>query len=270
MTTPTPELPLSDDAIVDHLITRIQASEVVTDPFEIMIVTDALPDGFYAEVEAHYPSPDDGRDYGLNIIKNRRESANDGYSERRMVLNRETLENPVLDRVPQAIRQLFRAMTNKRLSAAMIAPFSDTVNKMTRAHLERRGLKPGSRKLTLSHDVELIYDQTGFNLAPHTDGEAKVATALLYFPHPGDPEDMGTHIYSAKDPDALLPSHRSGQKSLTLGEAVHRGHAPYRPNTMMLFARTNHSFHGVPTSASTQARRVVQSAISFTGGIEPL
>ena len=118
--------------------------------------------------------------------------------------------------------------------------------------------------------MEVIYDHTGFNLAPHTDGQAKVVTGLLYFPYPGDPEHMGTHIYTARNPDALLPIHLSGVKALTASEAVHCGYAPYRPNTMLLFARTERSFHGVPVSASVNARRVVQSAINFTGAVEPL
>lgn len=261
---------LSDDAIVDHMIARIQASKTLTEPYEFAIVSEALPASFYKHVEAVYPAPHDGRDYGLKTTKDRRKTENDGYSERRMSLNPDKLDDDVLGRIPEHIRQLFRVMTHKRLGAAMIGPFSSTVNRMTRAHLERMGLKPGAHKVTLKNGVEVIYDQTGFNLAPHTDGQAKVVTALLYFPHPDDAEDMGTHLYAAKDPDSLLPIHLSGEKALTASEAIHCGYAPYRPNTMLLFARTNHSFHGVPMSASTQARRVVQAAINFTGGVEPL
>lgn len=261
---------LSDDAIVDHLVARIQAAKILAEPYEFAIVSDALPTAFYEQVDAVYPAPHDGRDYGLKTTKDRRTAENDGYSERRMSLNPDKLDETVMGRMPEPIRQLFRVMTHRRLGAAMIQPFSSTVNRMTRAHLERMGLKPGARKITLKNGVEVIYDQTGFNLAPHTDGQAKVVTGLLYFPQPGDPEDMGTHIYAAKDPDSLLPIHLSGEKALTVGESVHCGYAPYRRNTMLLFARTDRSFHGVPMSASENARRVVQAAINFTGGVEPL
>lgn len=256
--------PIPDERVADHIISRIDGGNLATDPFEYAIVSDAFPDVFFRQIEAVFPSPDDGRDHGLIEVRNRRVQQSDRYSDRRLVLNPSTLSPEQFSALPPALHQLVRVMANKRVSAAMIGRFRTTVKRRTAEFLRRAGHEPGAFQVPLANGLELIFDQTGFALPPHTDGSMKLVTALIYFPRPGDPEDMGTHLYQAVDHASLRADKKAGQRSLSSREVVHCGFAPYRPNLMFLFARTDRSLHGVPHTASINPRRVVQFSITFT------
>lgn len=249
--------------IADHLVRRIESGPLLTDPFEHSIVPDAFPTAFYRQIEAAFPSTDDGRDYGMAEVRKRRGHPVDWYSDRRLALNLAKMEAAQVRALPPVLRQLFEVVADKRVSAAMLGRFRATVKRRTSEILAHTGCRPGAFQVPLTSSVELIYDQSGFFLPPHTDGQMKLVTALVYFPRPGDPEDMGTHLYQAADPAALNSDQRSGGRPLRLDQVVHRGYAPYRSNLMLLFARSEQSLHGVPPSASILPRRVMQFSITF-------
>lgn len=101
-----------------------------------------------------------------------------------------------------------------------------------RAALERKFNVKAS-----SEDAFLLRDSAGYKINPHTDTPAKAVTALFYL---NDAEE-GTSLYRPK---------KNGFKSKEGGHLPRKDFikvdtVPFKAGTMLAFARTDESFHGV-------------------------
>jgi hypothetical protein len=259
-----PETGFSDDQIIDHAIRIIRSSYVAKEPFEHSIIDRTLPEKFFEQVAAAFPSPEKNQSW-LNEVRGRRTGENDGYSDRRLSLTPTSMPPEEYALVPAALRQACSALINPRFSGALMKPFMSIIEPRLLQLIQKQKLDPATSTVVLRPSCEFIYDRTGFNLSPHTDGSVKAMTALLYVAAEGDPETLGTHVYQANNPDELTADHRSGKEGLLLNQATSIGHAPYRPNVMLFFARSDKSFHGVPPSSSTHPRRLIQLSIMIDG-----
>lgn len=102
-------------------------------------------------------------------------------------------------------------------------------------------------------DLLLIKDYEGYQIPPHTDSTKKVISALFYLPEDSSIEHEGTAIYVPKE------------KGFTCNVGVHHNFddfekvwtAPFKPNSCLIFARTENSFHGVEITDSSIERNVL-------------
>lgn len=85
---------------------------------------------------------------------------------------------------------------------------------------------------------QLVRDLVGYNLRAHTDMPHRVVTTLLYLPETAEHADRGTVLLRGKDPDP------EGQdRDPADFEQVKI--VPYVPNTGLVFARTDWTYHMV-------------------------
>jgi hypothetical protein len=87
--------------------------------------------------------------------------------------------------------------------------------------------------------AELVHDKPGYYLGPHTDTPDRLLTCVFYLAATLDHPGPGTTLYSCPTPDPRGKGHRPGpefKEVVTL---------PYRPNTGLIFLRTDISYHGV-------------------------
>lgn len=90
-------------------------------------------------------------------------------------------------------------------------------------------------------DLRLILDSENYAIGPHTDAPWKVLSLLFYLPEDYALEKLGTSIYIPKDRNFRCPG---GPHHKFEGfTEVHR--APFRPNSVLGFFKTDYSFHGV-------------------------
>lgn len=90
-------------------------------------------------------------------------------------------------------------------------------------------------------DLRLIRDQQNYSIGPHTDARWKVLSLLFYLPPDGTLWEHGTSLYIPKDPTFRCeggPHHLHEDFTRTYT-------APYIPNSMIAFFKTDQSFHGV-------------------------
>ena len=108
----------------------------------------------------------------------------------------------------------------------------------------------------------------GYRLRPHVDALAYLATALYYFPREGDTPDMGTTLYRVDRPlEAAALAVRGktvyfDEAGITLARAVD---VPFRPNSLLAFANTPRSAHGMTITGKGVLRRAFQSHLSLKG-----
>ena len=237
--------PVPEDA--DHSASRLGSMTLNDAPFPHALIRNFLPDQLFTDLRAAFPVSADS----MESVKQRR--GGDQYSDSRFSytlpmpfdLNAATLAEPIL--------RLQRLLCSERIVAAMLRAFAGTVNPSLARHY-KRSVQP---HLGIGMAVELIYDRSGFELVPHTDGARKLVTGLLYVADPDDPIALGTQLYAPRQPGISSDGQAPVAKDLL--QPVAR--APYEPNLFLCFGRSDQSFHGVEATTSDRPRRLVQYSI---------
>ena len=117
-----------------------------------------------------------------------------------------------------------------------------TGNTLRYALLRKFGLPAeGTRDETL-----LLRDMPGYALGPHTDATFKRVSAVFYLAKNERKAQLGTSIYVPKKAGFRCPGGpHHDRKDFKLVRTM-----PYVPNSLIAFAKTDNSFHGVePTTA---------------------
>jgi hypothetical protein len=255
---------MTDGAILAHMLQAIAATPIRTDPFDHAYVENVFPEAFYGELDAVFPAP--GNDAAAVMTRTAdRWAEREGYSERRLTIDTASLPAERLKALPPPIRQAHRVMTHPALAQHLIQHFSSTLAPVLHALLARAGAADGTGGLDVRRSCEMIYDATGFELRPHTDGNKKLVTALIYIAGVDAPESLGTHLYGIRPgveaPEAVL----RGGAYLDWDDAVDHGAVPYRRNCMLMFPRTPRSLHGVPVVEGDYPRRLIQASFLHSG-----
>lgn len=84
-------------------------------------------------------------------------------------------------------------------------------------------------------------DKTGYSIGPHTDAPRKLLTLLFYLPSNNDLRHLGTSIYKPKG-DKFICEGGPHYKFDRFDKVIT---APFIPNSLFCFFKTNDSFHGV-------------------------
>lgn len=231
----------------DEVERRLRAASVQDRPFPHAIIRDFLPARLFEAVRADFPTSEDG----LRQVRQGRSDT--GYSPHRFARSLPAPNDPQSKELQPSMRALQQVLTCERTITRFFTMFLDVV----KPHLDAIRAETGSDVLPLRTSIELIYDRSGFELVPHTDGFGKVITGLLYFAEPGDPPELGTRLYEPLDPGLTS----DGGRPVARDRLRQAGVAPYEPNLFLCFARSGKSFHGVEASASGRPRRLLQYSI---------
>ncbi|NQW09540.1 MAG: hypothetical protein HQ481_06635 [Alphaproteobacteria bacterium] len=214
------------------------------DPFPHAIVGGVLPGRVYEQFCADFPAT-------VSLVPVAQRHPKGGYPEARLSL--QTIEDGIPGTAGVDTPSLVRVaamLADPVTGRALIERFSDIIAPRIPPALAREGIWIGA-------SVEMIRDESGFALRPHTDGRRKLVTALLYAPEPGSSEDLGTELYAPM----VNAATSDGTGYFDPSQFERRAKAPYVANTMIAFARTDRSFHGVAAVAPGSVRRLIQ--ISF-------
>ncbi len=93
----------------------------------------------------------------------------------------------------------------------------------------------------ISVEVQLIRHRAGFFLGPHSDSSSKLVVLLLYLAPDDSADHLGTSMNRPKDPTFSCPK----SAHYPFEDFIDVKTAPYRPNSMLAFFRSDLSFHGV-------------------------
>lgn len=231
----------------EHAATRLASLRLEPEPFAHAVVRDFLPDALFADLRQAFPASP----HSMESVKSRR--GGDQYSELRFTQNLPIPFDGNAGSVAEPILRVQRLLCSERIVAALLRTFAATVN--PRLIAQRR--HTGQPTIELGMGVELIYDRSGFELVPHTDGPRKLVTGLLYVADPDDPAELGTQMYAPRDPGVSSDGQSQIPKDLLRPVA----RAPYAPNVFLCFGRSDRSFHGVEATTSDRPRRLIQYSI---------
>lgn len=228
---------MNDNVTID----RIRGAVVEALPFPYAVVDKFLDPDLFQALRRSFPDIS-----AMQDVRSRRAAA--GYSEQRLYVDAGDLVSVVDQETGTCpFDRLLALIRSPGFSRAFIDVFSSTIRRSLARH-------PG-RNVRVKPRVDVIVDRTGFALQPHTDGNAKLATALVYMADPGDPREHGTRIYRPNQPGGRC---ETGAAAYPFEAFTEVAIAPYQPNTALLFARSPVSFHGVAPSTSDIPRRLLQ------------
>ena len=88
----------------------------------------------------------------------------------------------------------------------------------------------------------------GYYLGPHTDRSERVFTCIFYFPEGDGLDRLGTTLYRPRDPGFRC----SGAVHHDRSRFEPRETFPYRPNSVLIFAKSDVMFHGVEPLTAEQ------------------
>jgi hypothetical protein len=150
------------------------------------------------------------------------------YPETRRVLSLK----PDMPQLPDSYKVFWQ-----ELAVWFLTDFKNIVLGKFDAHIRSRfGTIP-----MLYPEALYTYDSTTYALGPHTDSTKKVITLLLYLPKDDTLSHLGTSMYEPIDSKFVCeggPHHKFDKFRLVKT-------APFKPNTLFGFFKTNNSFHGV-------------------------
>jgi len=237
-----PSLPVSPLA---HLVARLRTAEVVPEPYPHYYLERVFPEDYYRALLGHLPGSAvyqnlfEVTDYKLAHFRHRdQRDLNEGWTE---ALPGETKE------FWDGFNEWF---LGPDLARAVLASFAVSL----RARFGEEESWPAA-----SVESQLIRHRAGYFLGPHSDLYTKLVVLLIYLAPDESAAHLGTSLYRAKSPG--FTSHDSTHYPFE--DFVRVKTAPYRPNSLLAFLRSDVSFHGVePLSerdvAATRGRDLIQ------------
>lgn len=209
-----------------YVCERIAGTPVVEDPFPHQLVTDVFPPAYYEQLLDALPSSE-----GYLPIGETGTVPRNAYPER-FVCDLFDLAAEEMDADQSTFwRDLTAWMLNNRFRDFL-------VNCYKRQMIERFG--PGAG-LRTAFDARLVRDRTNYSLGPHTDSGFKILSLLFYLPRDAVLHHLGTSIYQPLDAGFTC----TGGPHYPYSDFRLVRTAPYVPNTLFVFFRTDRSFHGV-------------------------
>jgi hypothetical protein len=232
---------------LDHLIHRLRAVQVECDPFPHYYVENVFPADYYQELLHNLPAGSvyenlyEVTDLKLDHFRHRdQRDMNEGWTER----------------LPPAIQPFWTSFTDWFLGKEMAQAVLESFAGPLRAWIGEQGAWP-----EVAVESQFIRHRAGYFLGPHSDLYTKLVVLLIYLAPDARAQHLGTSLYRSKDPGFSCPE----SKHYPFEDFIRVKTAPYKPNSLLAFVRSDVSFHGLePLSESdvaTEGRDLIQYVV---------
>lgn len=202
--------------MLEHLLRTFADARVEEKPFPHIYLQNVFPDEVYQEILNSFPS---------------QETLRVSYRQRKSLsLNPEGLSQlPFTEMIFWT--RLVETLISPPFRSALLHLFG----------LTRDDLYP---------DLSLVSDSSGYAIGPHTDHPQKVLTYLFYLPTDESQKELGTALYEPIDPQFRC----EGFKHHSFEGFRKVKAAPFLPNSVFGFLKSDRSFHGVEPIQETRPR----------------
>lgn len=211
------------------MVDRIKTTQIETEPFPHVVIDDIFPSDYYEQIQLNFPS-----DHQMIPLSETGRTGN-SYKERLVTL----FDEPGFARLTEEQRKFW-----SHFGGWLYSPeFINGVIQHFWPHVEDR-LQAFSQLLGWARvrgDALLISDQTDYAIGPHTDAAHRLITFLFYMPQDDRYKQHGTSIYTPKDPAFTC----KGGPHYPFEPFMREKTIPFTPNKLLMFVRTDRSFHGV-------------------------
>ena len=207
-----------------YISEQIESSKIINTPCEYSVVDNVLPEKLFNQVSLNWPSevmipiPETGRTRK--------------YNERKVML----FQSNFLNNLDEVKRSFWLLMLNTLISPEVI---NSCYHKFKNT-LDKRVLHLGGID-KISSEMLVVSDSNNYSIGPHTDSRSRFISLLLYLSKDSKYQNSGTCFYQPRDKKMSvqhLKHHKFNDFSL-------EKRIKYMPNRLVIFPRTDLSYHGV-------------------------
>jgi hypothetical protein len=221
------EKPGAAESPLAHFVARLGSAQVLTEPFPHYFLENVFPDDYYQSLLKHLPGSAvyqnlfEVTDYKLDHFRHRdQRDLKEGWTE---ALSSE------LKGFWDSFNEWF---LGRDLARAVLRSFAEPM----RARFGDEQSWP-----EVSVEPQLIRHRAGYFLGPHSDLYTKLVVLLIYLAPDDSGAHLGTSLYRPKAQGFTCPD----STHYPFEDFVRVKTVPYRPNSLLAFARSDVSFHGV-------------------------
>jgi hypothetical protein len=210
-----------------YVVERLRASEVTLEPYPHYYIENVFPDGYYQTLLNYLP--------GSSVYQNLFEVSNlklDNFRHR----DQRDLNEGWTDTLPNELRTFWNDFSRWFLGSQLARTVLDSFAEALRPRIGEKQSWPD-----VSIEAQLIRHRAGYFLKPHSDLHTKLVVLLIYLARDEDTAHLGTSLYRPKNPAFGCPN----STHYPFEDFVKVKTAPYKPNSLLGFVRSNISFHGV-------------------------
>ena len=213
--------------VEQYLRYRIANARILNYPFAHFYIEEIFPEFFYQELIATLPEQ---RYY--RRLDETGAVAKGTYPER-FVCDLEDAQRSELERDGEAgvWAELASIFLRPEFAQQVVLCFG-------KAYLQRFGR---NAKIDLLLECRLVRDFSNYAITPHTDKPEKLVSLLFYLPADESMKELGTSLFVPMDPEFRC----EGVAHHPFSEFKKAYTAPYLPNSLLGFFKTNTAFHGV-------------------------
>jgi hypothetical protein len=217
-----------------HMVSRLRAAAPIDEPYPHYVLDDVLPRDYYDALLAQLP--DSGVYENLYEVTDLKL---DHFRHR----DQRDFSSGWTASLPAAQRDFWDAFHGWFLGPDL-----------ARAALASFGIDFSGE---VSVESQLIRHRAGYFLGPHSDANTKLVVLLLYLAPDESATELGTSVYRPKREGFGCPD----SKHYPFEDFVRVKTAPYRPNSLLAFRRSDRSFHGVEPLRDDRPRDLIQYVV---------
>ena len=232
---------------LDFILGRLRNANVEADPFPHYYLEGVFPEDYYARLLNNLPHSDvyenlyEVTDLKLDHFRQRyQRDLNEGWTSA----------------LPESQRLFWNSFNEWFLSPALAHAVLESFAEPLRARIGGQSSWP-----EVSVEAQFIRHRAGYFLGPHSDLYTKLVVLLLYLAPDARNERLGTSLYRPKTEGFTCPD----SKHYEFEDFIRVKTAPYKPNSLLAFVRSDISFHGLEPltehDVATEGRDVIQYVI---------
>ncbi len=230
---------INNNLVTKHIINKIKKSELFDNPFAHKFVKNIFPIEIYNKLLQSLPD----KSFYVPIAETGLVSKN--YSPERFVIDLAPKNIEVLQSEKKSFfKNLIQILISPELFSITSSQFRLALNNTIKNFTEKEKQSFGTEHFEFTARIMLVKDFTKYSLEAHTDSINKFITYLFYLPSNDSLSKIGTTLYEKSQKSLTYDKiHYSKEETKKLFLPVKT--CPFIPNSLLIFPRSNDSFHGV-------------------------
>ena len=227
-------------SILEHINNSIKQAQVDLEPFPHMYIQNFFEEKFYTKLLDSLPEKE------KFVPINKTGSVSKDYPEERFIFN---INSEILKSFKGKDQEVFSDIVNGFFSNdffnSVFSKFKSTIDERIKNFSEEEIKLFGKNNFNFEGRIALVKDYTKYQLGAHTDSPNKFLTFLFYLPRDETIREIGTSLYKPlnKNKTTSFSSHYTMKE--TKNNFVETKKTEFLPNSVLIFPRTNYSYHGV-------------------------
>ena len=229
-------------SVLLHVISRLRDAEVLLDPYPHFCLDNIFPDEYYRTLLRNLPPSTSYENlYEVTTLKL------DHFRHR----DQRDMNAGWTNELPSEQKEFWDSFDAWFLGEDMAQAVLQTFPDQMQARF-------GTDWPAVNVESQLIRHRPGYFLGPHSDLHTKLVVLLIYLAPDENTAHLGTSLYRPKDPSFSCPN----STHYEFEDFIKVKTAPYKPNSMLAFFRSDVSFHGleplVESDVQDNGRDVIQ------------